>query len=134
MNYKKRKGEKKWFLLKPRARKDVNYTWLAQIMFLNKQDGYEGETKCALVERNCVLFYLVIVLREGNQTRFELFSEIFLLLNAIYTPVSLMGCKEIYNLSINRASLDRVHRTRATPAERIVHELYIILKLRKPLL
>ena len=44
---------------------------------LNKQDGYRGETRCALVERNCVLFYLIIVFREGSQARFELLSEIF---------------------------------------------------------
>ena len=43
----------------------------------NKQDGYRGETRYALVERNCVLFYLIIVFREGSQVRFELLSEIF---------------------------------------------------------
>ena len=44
---------------------------------LNKQDGYRGETRYALVEINCVLFYLIIVFREGSQVRFELLSEIF---------------------------------------------------------
>ena len=34
---------------------------------LNKQDGYTGETRYPQVERNCVLFYLVIVFREGSQ-------------------------------------------------------------------
>ena len=36
--------------------------------------------ECALVERNCVLFYVItviIVLREGHQARFELISKIF---------------------------------------------------------
>ena len=33
--------------------------------------------KCELVERNCILFYVTIVLREENQAWFELFSEIF---------------------------------------------------------
>ena len=41
----------------------------------NKKDGYRGETRYALVERNCVLFYLIIVLREGSQARFELLSD-----------------------------------------------------------
>ena len=36
-----------------------------------------GETRCALMKRNCVLFYLIIILRKGNQARFELFSKIF---------------------------------------------------------
>ena len=27
--------------------------------YLNRQDGYRGETRCALVERNCVLFYIL---------------------------------------------------------------------------
>ena len=44
---------------------------------LNKQDGYKGETRYALVERNCILFYLIIVFREGSQAGFELLSEIF---------------------------------------------------------
>ena len=44
---------------------------------LNKQDGYRGETRYALVERNCVLFYLIIVFVDGSQARFELLSEIF---------------------------------------------------------
>ena len=45
--------------------------------YLNKQDGYRGETRDALVERNCLLFYLIIVFREWSQARFELFNEIF---------------------------------------------------------
>ena len=36
-----------------------------------------GETRYALVVKNCFLFYLIINLREGNQARFELFSNIF---------------------------------------------------------
>ena len=39
---------------------------------LNKQDGYRGETRYALMERDCVLFYLIIVFREESQARFEL--------------------------------------------------------------
>ena len=42
-----------------------------------KQDGYRGETRYALVEKNCVLFYLIIVFREVSQARFELLIEIF---------------------------------------------------------
>ena len=38
----------------------------------------EGEKQeCALVERNCVLFYVIKLLKEENQARFELFSKIF---------------------------------------------------------
>ena len=44
--------------------------------FLNQQDVYMGETRYAPVERNCVLFYLIIVFREESQARFELLSEI----------------------------------------------------------
>ena len=36
-----------------------------------------AKQECASVERKCVLFYVVIVLRECNQARFELFSKIF---------------------------------------------------------
>ena len=39
---------------------------------LNKQDGYRGETRYALMERGCVLFYLIIAFREQSQARFEL--------------------------------------------------------------
>ena len=66
------------------------------------------QTRLALVER-CVLFYLIIVLRERNQARFESFSKIFKLFNAMWavSPTSLfMACKERYNLCMNRASLD----------------------------
>ena len=41
---------------------------------LNKQDGFRGETRYALMERNCALFYLIIVFREGRQARFELLT------------------------------------------------------------
>ena len=41
---------------------------------LNKQDGYRGEARYVLVERNCALFYLIIVFREGSQARFELLT------------------------------------------------------------
>ena len=34
-------------------------------------EGQEGEIKSALVERNYVLFYLIIVLRLGNQSDFK---------------------------------------------------------------
>ena len=33
-----------------------------------------GETRYALVERKCVVFYLIIVFREGSQARFELLT------------------------------------------------------------
>ena len=42
-----------------------------------KQDVQGCETGCALMKRKCVLFYLIIVLRERNQARFKLFSKIF---------------------------------------------------------
>ena len=74
-------------------------------------DGRWGKTRCVLMKRNCVLFYLITVLREGNQARFELFGNIFKPFNAVQVlnpPVSLiMACKERYNLFVNRASLDR---------------------------
>ena len=41
-----------------------------------KQDGRRGKTRCTLLEKNCVLFYLIIVLREWNQAQLELFSKI----------------------------------------------------------
>ena len=37
----------------------------------------EAEKYNELVERNCVLFYLIIVVSEGNQAQLELFSEVF---------------------------------------------------------
>ena len=56
-----------------------------------------------------ILFYLVIVLSEGNHTRFELLSKTFLTFQCDETyppPVCLWACKERYNLYMNRASLD----------------------------
>ena len=44
---------------------------------LNKQDGYRDKTRYAMVKKNCVLFYRIIVFREGSQARFELLSELF---------------------------------------------------------
>ena len=44
---------------------------------LKKQDGYRGKTRYALVERNYVIFYLIIGFRERSQDRFELLNEIF---------------------------------------------------------
>ena len=41
---------------------------------LNKQDGFRSETRYALMEKNWVLFYLIIVFREGSQTWFELLT------------------------------------------------------------
>ena len=35
------------------------------------------------MKRNNVLFYLIIVLKEGNQARFELFGKKFKLFNAM---------------------------------------------------
>ena len=47
-------------------------------LILSTSKMAEGaKQKCALVERNCVLFYVIIVLRDGNQARSELFSKIF---------------------------------------------------------
>ena len=37
---------------------------------LKKPGGYRVEARYALVERNCVIFYLIIVFREGSQARF----------------------------------------------------------------
>ena len=54
-----------------------------------------AETRCALVKRNCVLFYLIIVLREGNQARSELFSKIALLFNAMY---AVSRCQSVYGM------------------------------------
>ena len=53
-------------------------------------------------KKNCVLFYLIIDLREGNQPQFELLSKIFNLMRYnMPPPASLfMTYKERYNLSI----------------------------------
>ena len=53
-------------------------------------------------KKNCVLFYLIIDLREGNQPQFELLSKIFNPMRYnIPPPASLfMTYKERYNLSI----------------------------------
>ena len=83
------------------------------------------------MERNCALFYPIIVLREGNQGRFELFNKSLNLSKRcrLYSLASVfMTCKETeadlgllhlgycssprsaseerYNICINRASLD----------------------------
>ena len=42
---------------------------------------------CVLMKRNCILFHLIIILRESNQARFELFSKIF----SFFNP-NLSGC------------------------------------------
>ena len=36
-----------------------------------------AKQECALVKRKSALFYVIIVSREENQARFELFSKIF---------------------------------------------------------
>ena len=67
--------------------------------------------RCALVEGNCFLFYLIIILRKGNQTRLNcsVKSLNFSVQCSLYSPVSLfMVLEERYNLCMNRASLDRV--------------------------
>ena len=47
-------------------------------LILSTSKMAEGaKQKCALVERNCILFYVIIVLGDGNQARSELFSKIF---------------------------------------------------------
>ena len=57
-----------------------------------------------LWKKKRVLFYLIRVLRKGNQAQFGLFSEIF----CLYPPKSLfMACKRKYNLCMNLESLDR---------------------------
>ena len=49
---------------------------LHKLIFSSKMA--EGvKQKFELVERNCILFYVTIVLREENQAWFELFSKIF---------------------------------------------------------
>ena len=67
----------------------------------NKQDGQKGERRCAMVQRNCVLFYLVIVLRERNQARLELFSKNLLTfpcyVGSIHHASLFMTSKERYN-------------------------------------
>ena len=55
-------------------------------------DGRWGKTRCVLMKRNCVLFYLITVLREGNQARFELFSKIFLTFQWNVDCISLSVC------------------------------------------
>ena len=45
--------------------------------FLYKKDDSNGETRCALIKRKYVWFYQLFALREKNQTRFELSSEVF---------------------------------------------------------
>ena len=44
----------------------------------------EGKTICALVEGNCILFYMIIVLREKNHAWFELLNKIFQLFNMMW--------------------------------------------------
>ena len=71
---------------------------------LNKQDGYRGETRYALMERDCVLFYLIIILREGSQARCQLLTTQWNLISfseqcRLYLPDSLlMTCKERCNM------------------------------------
>ena len=36
-----------------------------------------AKQECTLVEKNCILFYVIIILREENQGPFELFSKTF---------------------------------------------------------
>ena len=60
--YKIKKKTCKWFFLKLWAQKHANT---------------QQKTVCALVERNCVLFYLIVVLREGNHNWFELLNKVF---------------------------------------------------------
>ena len=49
-----------------------------QKLILSTNKMAEGtKQECVLVERKCVLFYVIIVLREWNQARFELFGKIF---------------------------------------------------------
>ena len=50
---------------------------LHKLILSTSKTAGEAKQECALVERKCVLFYLIIVLRECNQGRFELFGKIF---------------------------------------------------------
>ena len=94
--YETKKKTCEWFFLKPRAREHANYVHFHKSISAASNMGEEGansmcifaagwawvpkqeeKTICVLVERNCLLFYLIIVSREGNQARFELLSKIF---------------------------------------------------------
>ena len=73
----------------------------------------EGEKQeCALVERNCVLFYVIKLLREENfkpDLNYSVKSFKFSMRCGLYPPASLfISRKESCNLCMNRASLDRV--------------------------
>ena len=68
-----------------------------------KQAGLEDEhreTRCASLERNCVLLYLIIVLWEGNQAQFELHG--FLISNAFF-QLSLIVAYLFNEMSLNIA-------------------------------
>ena len=56
---------------------------LHKLILSTSKTAGEAKQECALMERKCVLFYLIIVLRECNQARFELFGKIFQLFNAM---------------------------------------------------
>ena len=43
---------------------------------LNKQDRWGGERRRELIKRNSILFCLILVLREVNRARFELFNAV----------------------------------------------------------
>ena len=46
----------------------------------------------ASMKINCILFYLINVLEEGNQVRFELFSKIFLTFHCDVGCIPLSVC------------------------------------------
>ena len=61
-----------------------------------------------LVQRIFVLFYQHFALREKNQTRFELSSEVSNVIYTVSPTVSpFAACKERHNLYMNRITLDR---------------------------
>ena len=69
----------------------------------------------ALVERIFVLFYQLFALREENQTRFELSSEVFDEIETVSPTVSpFVACKKRHNLCMNHELLDCVSWNRTT--------------------
>ena len=74
-----------------------------------QQNGEKFEKRCVLVRKISVLFYLIIVSKERNQGRFELFSKINAILG-VSLRQSVYDIKRkvqfMYNLCMNHAALD----------------------------
>ena len=62
-------------LLKPRARKHANCTCLHKLFFLTSKMAKEAKQNVHWSKETAFCF-VWLVLREGNQTRFELFIAI----------------------------------------------------------